>query len=131
MTYLVDTDWIIDGLAKKQTSLSTLNQLSSTGLAVSVISLAELLEGAYLFPDPAHELKRYHQFVSGYTIIRVTEAIASRFAHLRALLRQQGNLIPDVDLFIAATALTHDLTLLTRNTKYFKRIADLRLYQHH
>jgi predicted nucleic acid-binding protein len=70
------------------------------------------------------ELGRYRQFVSGYTIIPATEPTASRFAQLRALLRKQGNSIQDVDLLIAATALTHDLTLLTRNIKHFERIPD-------
>jgi predicted nucleic acid-binding protein len=38
-------------------------------------------------------------------------------------------LIPDVDLLIAATALEEDLTLVTRNTRHFERIPDLKLYQ--
>jgi predicted nucleic acid-binding protein len=52
-----------------------------------------------------------------------------RFAYLRAELRRRGQLFPDLDLLIAATALQHDLTLLTRNVRHFNRIPDLRLYQ--
>ncbi len=37
-------------------------------------------------------------------------------------------LIPDADLFIAATALHHDLTLVTRNLKHFERVPGIRLY---
>jgi predicted nucleic acid-binding protein len=36
-------------------------------------------------------------------------------------------LIPDMDLLIAATALEHDLTLVTRNLSHFSRIPELRL----
>jgi len=50
-----------------------------------------------------------------------------RFAHIRGALRQQGHLIGDPDILIAATALHHDLILLTRNRRHFERIPDLRL----
>ena len=56
------------------------------------------------------------------------EAVMLRFARMRSELRRQGNLIPDFDLLIAATALEHDLILMTRNTRHFARIAGLRLY---
>jgi predicted nucleic acid-binding protein len=51
------------------------------------------------------------------------------FARTRAGLRARGILIPDLDLLIAATALEHDLTLLTRNRRHFDRITGLKLYQ--
>lgn len=38
-----------------------------------------------------------------------------------------GNLIPDLDLLIASTALEHALVLLTRNRRHFQRIPQLRL----
>jgi tRNA(fMet)-specific endonuclease VapC len=52
-----------------------------------------------------------------------------RFAQTRTLLRSQGMLIPDMDILIAATALAHNLTLLTRNVRHFQRIPGLARYQ--
>ncbi len=52
-----------------------------------------------------------------------------RFAQNRYLLQRQGNVIPDLDLLVAATALHHGLTLLTRNLRHFSRVPGLRLYQ--
>jgi predicted nucleic acid-binding protein len=53
-----------------------------------------------------------------------------RFGMIRgALPRQIRQQIGDMDLLIAATALEHDLTLLTRNIRDFSQIPDLRLYQ--
>ncbi len=52
-----------------------------------------------------------------------------RFAELRAYLRRRGQLIPDFDLLIGATALQHNLTLLTFNRRDFERIPHLALYQ--
>jgi tRNA(fMet)-specific endonuclease VapC len=59
----------------------------------------------------------------------VTDQIVERFARQRAALRRQGQLIPDMDLLIAATALEENLTLVTRNIRHFERIPELRLYQ--
>ena len=47
------------------------------------------------------------------------------FARTRGQLRQAGNLIPDVDLVIAATAMQRMLTLATRNKKHFSRVPGL------
>jgi tRNA(fMet)-specific endonuclease VapC len=38
-------------------------------------------------------------------------------------------MIPDMDIFIAATALHYELTVLTYNTKHFERIPHLKLYR--
>lgn len=129
MKYLVDTEWIIDGLAEIPAALGLLYRLSNDGLAVSVVSLCEVLEGAYLAADPERQIRAYRQFLAGYVVLPVTDAIATRFAPIRATLRQKGTMIPDLDLLIAATAIEHDLTLLTRNARHFYRIPGLRLHR--
>ncbi|MFN8592295.1 MAG: hypothetical protein U0031_12620 [Thermomicrobiales bacterium] len=50
-------------------------------------------------------------------------------ANTRAAPRSGGHLIPDMDLLIAATAIQHDLTLVTRNRRHFARAPRLRLYR--
>lgn len=66
-------------------------------------------------------------FLGDYVILPITDSIAESFAQERAALRRQGQLIPDMDLLIAATALSRDLTLLTRNVRHFARIPPLRI----
>ncbi len=51
-----------------------------------------------------------------------------KFAEIRALLRRRGELISDFDILLGATALHHDLTVLTYNKRHFERIPDLKLY---
>lgn len=53
-------------------------------------------------------------------IFPVTEAIAERWGHLAATAKQRGLTLAVVDGVIAATALHHDLTLVTRNVKDFE-----------
>jgi len=49
-----------------------------------------------------------------------------RFAEICAYLRRRGELISDFDILIGATAVFHDLTVLTYNTRHFTRIPDLK-----
>lgn len=128
MRYLVDSDWIIDALSNLPAALSQLEELSPEGLAISIITLGEVLEGAYGAPNPTARTDQVRTFLSGYVVLGLDEAIIDRFAQLRLRLRKQGNLIPDFDLLIAATALHHDLTVLTRNTRHFARVPDIKLY---
>ncbi len=53
----------------------------------------------------------------------------TRFAELRARLRQQGQLIPDLDLIVGATALVHELTVLTFNVRHLGRIPGIHIYR--
>jgi len=105
-----------------------LAQLRGEGLAVSIISYGELFEGAIGAPDPTVELARFRRFLARLILLPLDDAIMERFARIRADLRHQGQLIPDLDLLIAATAVHHELILLTRNVRHFARIPELTLY---
>ena len=129
MRYLVDSDWLIDAFIGMPAAVTLLAQLRSEGLAVSIISYGELFEGALSAPDPAAELVRFRRFLDRLTLVPLDDSIMEIFARARSDLRRYGNLIPDLDLLIAASALRHDLTLLTRNVRHFGRIPGLRLYQ--
>jgi tRNA(fMet)-specific endonuclease VapC len=74
-------------------------------------------------------LVSFRQFLSPYRVLNLTDPIMERFAEVRSFLRRRGQLIPDFDLLIGATALHHDLTLLTFNRGDFQRIPELKLYQ--
>jgi predicted nucleic acid-binding protein len=59
----------------------------------------------------------------------LNDPVMERFARLRSDLRSQGQLIPDFDILIAATALEYNLTLVTRNLRHFQRIPSLAIYE--
>jgi tRNA(fMet)-specific endonuclease VapC len=129
MRYLIDADWLIDATIGRAGALRTLDRLSADGLAVSTIAVAEVYEGAFDVSDPEAKLAEFREFLSSYAILPITEPIAERFARLRTSLRRQGELIPDMDLLIASTALHEDLTLVTRNIRHFERIPELKLHR--
>lgn len=129
MRYLVDSDWLIDAFLGIPTAVNLPARLRDDGLAVSIVSYGELFEGAIGTPDPVTELARFRRFLDRLALLPLDDAIMERFARIRADLRRRGQLIPDLDLLIAATAMRHDLTLLTRNVRHFHRIPDLRIHQ--
>jgi predicted nucleic acid-binding protein len=59
------------------------------------------------------------------TILPLDESTMRQYAFLRSEMKRQGRLLPTPDLLIAATALHHNLTLVTRNRKHFDRIPSL------
>jgi tRNA(fMet)-specific endonuclease VapC len=128
MTYLVDSDWIADWLSGTKHATQLLSTLGRQGLAISLITYGEIYEGIYFGKDPARARQVFRRLLQGMTVLPLNRRIMQRFAHIRGDLRRQGQLIPDPDLLIAATALHHDLILVTRNTRHFQRIPALSLY---
>ncbi len=84
--------------------MSTLEEHRDDGLGVSIITLGEVYEGAYNNPNPSVHIASFQEFLALFTVLPLTEDTMRHFARLRALLRKQGNLIPDLDLLIADTA---------------------------
>ncbi|MBF6613788.1 MAG: type II toxin-antitoxin system VapC family toxin [Chloroflexi bacterium] len=104
-----------------------LSSLGNQGLAVSLIGYGEIYEGAYYARDPKTSEEIFLQFVEGIKVLPLNEPVMRIFAGVRGDLRRQGQLIADMDLLIAATAITHDLTLITGNTGHFTRVPGLSL----
>jgi predicted nucleic acid-binding protein len=129
MTYLVDIDWVIHALAGQERVATTLTRLVTQCLAISVITLGEVYEGAFTSVNPQAHIDGFRQTLPSYRVLPVTEPISERFAEVRSFLRRRGQLISDFDMLIAATAIHHKLTLLTFNLRHFERVPDLRIYR--
>ena len=128
MKYLIDTDWTIQTLAGNTNAVSILEKLKPKDVAMSLVSVGEVYEGAFSYADPQAHLKIFRQFLTSFTLLNLNEPIMQRFAEIRSFLRRRGEIISDFDILIGATAIHHDLTLLTYNTRHFKRIPDLKFY---
>jgi tRNA(fMet)-specific endonuclease VapC len=72
-SYLVDTDWIIDHLCGIGPVIEKLRELEPEGLAISVISLAELYEGAHYSRDPIRSRASLEKFVTGVVLLPIDD----------------------------------------------------------
>lgn len=126
LRYLVDTDWAIYYLRRRPNVVQRLDALLPQGVGISVISVAELYVGAAGAVDPAAGDSEVRKFLDADIALVGVDAETGRiFAQEKVRLRQSGNLIPDFDLLIGATALRHNLTLLSNNRRHFERISGL------
>jgi tRNA(fMet)-specific endonuclease VapC len=121
ITHLADTGWLIRSLRKNAAYTATLRKIGAPQLAVSLVSMAELLEGVYLANDPVAARQALDTELAGVTRLGLNEAIADLYGQHRARLRRANQLIGQIDLLIAVTALHHGLTVLTTNPGEFQR----------
>lgn len=125
LRYLVDTDWVIHYLNGNPNIVGKLLELRDHGLALSVVSLAELYEGVYFSAAPERNEHALDNFLRGVTVVSVDEEICKIFGKQRGRLRAGGRIIGDFDLLIGSTGLRHGLTVLTNNRRHFESIVGL------
>lgn len=128
ISYFIETSVIVDYLHGKESTRTLVKSLNGN-LYSSHICLSELYEGVFRSNNSKKIEGLIKNFFEGLTYtFGLDEIIAIKFAEIRADLKKQGNVIEDIDIFIAATYLVNDLTLVTLNQKHFSRIKKLKLY---
>ncbi|MEI8242878.1 MAG: PIN domain-containing protein [bacterium] len=124
MIYLVDANVLCEP-TKPQPEMRVVEWLRrhETELAIDAIILGEIRFGINLLPVGARRRHLEHWFEEGVRRVHCLPwdaASGLRWARLLADLRAAGLAMPIKDSLIAATALVHELTVATRNTRDFK-----------
>ena len=127
VSYLVDTDWAIDYLNGQDRTRKRLEEIEESGLALSIISLAEVYEGIYYSKDPEGNEKALLDFLQDVTLINIDEEISRLFGKERGRLRAVGKMTSDFDRLVGITARRYGLTLLTNNRRHFQNIDGLQV----
>lgn len=129
--YLLDTNICIH-LLKGEFSLATkLEQIGLNNCFISQLTIAELLYGVAGSTSDRQAANRHNldKFLSLFPqshqlpLSGILEIYAQQKAHLKRIGRLQG----EFDLLIGCTALAHNLTLVTRNTRHFTELQGIRL----
>lgn len=129
MAYILDADWIVHITSGNRPAAAVIDRLSPQGISVSWATVGEVYEIAYNSPNPDAQLDVYRKFLLPFEQVGLNEPIIEHFAEIRSFLRRRGQMISDFDIILAATALHHDFTVLTFNTRHFERVPDLRIYR--
>ena len=124
MSFLLDTDTCSIHLKTHRTVNNRVLQYTG-GIHVSTVTVAELYTWVLRANAPPRRLESLEEFLLDAIVLDVTRAAARRFGEVRAALLDRGLPPPEMDLLIAATALVHDLTLVTHNTRDFAHIPGL------
>lgn len=130
MVYLVDTDVIIDFLKNQKPAIDLFNKINGESIKISVITFLEIEYGIKKSYHPEKKKEEFINFMNEFfvEIIFINTSIAEEFVKLKINLEKQKQPLADFDLLIASTAIANNLSLVTRNTKHFKRITGLDLF---
>ena len=127
MAYLIDTDIIIFALRGDKTVLAKFEENKNIPISISLITYAELVFGAKRSQNERTNMLKVNRIREIYPVEELNIGIMELFADIKANMYSKAIKIEDMDLFIAATAIYNDLTLVTNNTKHFRNIPLLKL----
>ena len=128
MPYLFDTDAVSELLRRKPdaTYVDWVRTVPREDQFISAVSVGELYHGAYRSNARARHLTNIEERVlPAVTILPYDAATAKVFGRIRSDLEAAGTRLDDADLQIAATALHHNLEIVTGNVRHFSRIEGL------
>lgn len=127
MRYLLDTCVISDFVKGEPGTQSRLKQISPADIAISSITVMEVRYGLALNPQRVQKVElAIASLLASMTVLAFNTEEAEQAAQIRAMLKSQGQPIGAYDVLIAATALQHQLLMVTANQREFDRVPSLR-----
>jgi tRNA(fMet)-specific endonuclease VapC len=124
VSFLVDTD-ICSAYMKGDRHVWQRFMQYGGRLHVSSITVGELFTWTFRAQSSPKRLQALLDLLNDMTVFDVTTDVSRKFGELRAALLDAGQGTPDMDLLIAATALVHNLTLVTHNVQDFANLPGL------
>jgi predicted nucleic acid-binding protein len=90
MSYLLDTDIVIDRLQEDPATIQLVTTLAGQGIAISIVTYFEIQQGVLLSPDPVKEQARFDAFLRTQRLLPLSLAVADRCAAIRADLTRRN-----------------------------------------
>ena len=125
LKYLLDTNIVIYVVKHRPASVREVFNRQHGRMAVSAVTLAELLHGAEKSSDPPRNLAVVEDFCSRLAVLPYGAKAAAHYGAIRAALEAAGRPIGVNDLHIAAHARSEGLTLVSNNLREFERVPGL------
>lgn len=130
MNYLLDTSAIIDILRGKNATEDFIVDHIDDSFSTSCNCEAEIAEGVYRDKTeniPVRQKQMKKVLASFHQVLPFDSEQADIAGRIRAELGKTGQLIDDLDILIAAAAISFQATVVTKNPKHFIRIKNLRV----
>lgn len=127
MHYLIDTNIIVYRLKNLGNVNANFLKNKDKHMSLSVISYGELVFGAKKSKAVEKNMETVNAIKSIFPLLEITSEIMNIFGEIKAYTQKIGKTIDDMDLLIAATAITNNFTLVTHNMKHFENIPNLKV----
>lgn len=125
--YLLDTNIVIYVIKRRPIDVLSTFNLHATRMAISVITLSELMHGVEKSSQPEKNLRVVEDFCSRLDVLDYTPKAAQHYGAIRAQLEKIGQPIGVNDLHIAAHARSEGLIMVTNNEREFNKVPGLQL----
>lgn len=125
LRYLLDTNIVIYVLKRRPIQVLATFNANASRMAISSITLAELLHGAEKSSRVSENLSTVEDFCSRLEVLPYDSKAAQHYGAIRAALEKLGKPIGVNDLHIAGHARSAGLVLVTNNVSEFARIPAL------
>lgn len=125
MAYLLDTDTYIYFTGGNKKIADKIQEVGEEDLFISSVSVAELYYGAFKSERQDKNIFKIQRNLEKLQILNFNKQVAKVFGRIKANLMKSGHPVHDMDLVIASTAIYHQHTLVTHNTRHFSVIAEL------
>lgn len=125
LRFLLDTNIVIYVIKRRPPEAHVLFNRHAGRMAISAVTLAELMHGVEKSSRPDENLRVVDDFCSRLDVLPYGAKAASHYGTIRAALERVGQPIGINDLHIAAHARSEGLTLVTNNVREFERVPAL------
>ena len=125
LRYLLDTNIVIYVLKRRPVEVLSTFNANASRMAMSSITLAELLHGAEKSSRVSENLAAIEDFCSRLQVLPYGPKAAQHYGAIRAALEKFGQPIGVNDMHIAAHARSEGLVLVTNNMGEFARVPAL------
>jgi tRNA(fMet)-specific endonuclease VapC len=124
--YMLDTDTCSYIMRRSHDALlKKLAKIPVSDVCISVITKSELLYGIEVSPKRQQDEAAVEALLRYVEVLDFPDEASSHYAKIRADLKSRGVMIGANDLLIAAHARSLGITLITNNTREFRRVRDL------
>ena len=127
LKYLLDTNIVIYVLKRRPKAVLEIFNRNAIRMAISSITLSELIYGAEKSPNMDKNLEEIEEFVSHLDVLPYDAKASQHYGQIKAALEKRGEIIGENDIHIAAHAISQGLILVTNNLREFKRVPNLAL----
>jgi tRNA(fMet)-specific endonuclease VapC len=127
LKYLLDTNIVIYVLKRRPKEVLTIFNANASRMAISSITLSELIYGAEKSLNTDKNLEAVEEFVSHLEVLPYDAKASQHYGQIKAALEKKGQIIGENDIHIAAHAISHGLILVSNNVREFKRVPNLAL----
>lgn len=125
--YLLDTNILIYTIKNRPQKVREAFNLHAGQMAISTISVGELIYGAERSAKPEQNLADIEGLIARLEVLDFDTKAAKHFGEIRAELYAQGKPIGPYDMMLAGHARSQGLIMVTNNEKEFERVGGLRL----